>query len=509
MDAPGHIMMIIAIALAVVSMVLYGYKKDAPAIALLSVGAFILRLFMARLDPFLHDWDERFHALVARNMMGNPFKPFLKPDSLISYDYRFWTENHIWLHKQPLFMWQMALSMRLFGTTEIALRLPSVLMGALMVVFVYRICKIVSGDRLVAYAAALLMCFSNYQLELISGFIGMDHNDVAFGFYVLGSLWAYAESTVDSRKRWIILIGLFAGGAVLNKWLTGLLVFGAWGLNIILFDRKLGLKKEIGRFIVALLVAVIVFAPWQLYILSKFPAEARYEYAYNSQHIFEAIENHSGGPLFYAEKFRQYFGLFTWWLCPIGFAVFLYMRAENNKVKTMLVSSFAIIFCFFSFVVKTKMQSYFFVVGPIGYIFMAYATTALLSKRRLPVAVTAIPVIICAFFLFNYRGIRDFFHSGSDAERQHKLSHTAIYKKLKEHLPANVVYVFNTPENEEVDLMFYNKGLIAYHGKADKTELEKIKQAKLPVAVFRNNGNNKDADFFSGYSQAYFLDGIE
>src|SRR5690606_28721971 len=94
------------------------------------------------------DWDERFHALVARNMMDEPFRPMLKTSALLPHeDYTAWCCNHIWLHKQPLFMWQMALSMKVFGVSEPALRLPSVIMGALMILLLYRITVLVTGNK--------------------------------------------------------------------------------------------------------------------------------------------------------------------------------------------------------------------------------------------------------------------------------------------------------------------------------------------------------------------------
>lgn len=75
---------------------------------LLLFGAIGVRLFMITIDPFLHDWDERFHAIVAKNMITYPFKPMLFVNPVLPYDYRAWCCNHIWVHKQPLFLWQMA-----------------------------------------------------------------------------------------------------------------------------------------------------------------------------------------------------------------------------------------------------------------------------------------------------------------------------------------------------------------------------------------------------------------
>ena len=421
-----------------------------------------------------------------------------------------WTENHIWLHKQPLFMWQMALSMKIFGVSEFAMRYPSALMGAIMVIVVYRISWLLSKDRLLSYGAALLMCFSNYQLELMSGYIGMDQNDVAFGFYVCASIWAYIELLNDKRWFWILLVGVFAGCAVLNKWLTGLLVFGGWGLNILLAIRKPESKKEIFRMLMSFGICLLVFVPWQIYILNQFPLEAKNEFAYNSKHVFEAVENHAGSTMFYYQKLPQYFGLFTWQLFLIGIAVFAAAKTEDWRIKLSLGFSVLIIFLFFSLVVKTKMQSYFFVVGPIGYIFMAYALVRGIQFFKLPgywpKLVSGSGLIICAWFLFNYSGIKTFFHDPNDPDRITKIKNTAIYKDLKKQLKPNTRCVLNLSQFSETELMFYNPNLVAYHGNLNKESIERLLKDNLPIAVFKNHDRYKDADYLPTSPLFYLID---
>jgi len=49
-----------------------GRRKE--AFWLLLFAAFVMRLMMIGLDPYLHSWDERFHAVVAKNMMQHPLR---------------------------------------------------------------------------------------------------------------------------------------------------------------------------------------------------------------------------------------------------------------------------------------------------------------------------------------------------------------------------------------------------------------------------------------------------
>lgn len=210
-------------------------KKERTAIFLLLLSAFVLRLLLISLDPYLQDWDERFHALVAKNMTIQPFTPMLRTHPIMEYDRGAWCCNHIWVHKQPLFLWQMAISMKLLGVNILSLRLPSVLLGTASVFFTYEIAKYWTRNLNVAFFSALLLTFSFYQLELTSGRFSLEHNDVAFMSYVTASIWSFLKLIQnDYSLKWAVLIGLFVGCAILTKWLTGLLIFGGWGLYLLL-----------------------------------------------------------------------------------------------------------------------------------------------------------------------------------------------------------------------------------------------------------------------------------
>ena len=106
------------------------YKKNffKAALFLLVLCGLVLRIYVAS-DHYLHDWDERYHALVAKNLIQHPLKPTLYDNPLLEYDYRNWSGNHIWLHKQPLPLWFIAFSLWLIGINEMAVRLPSIILS--------------------------------------------------------------------------------------------------------------------------------------------------------------------------------------------------------------------------------------------------------------------------------------------------------------------------------------------------------------------------------------------
>src|SRR5690349_16193803 len=69
------------------------------SVFLIVTAGFLLRVFVAS-DQFLHEWDERYHALVAKHMLDNFLEPKLYSAPLLPYDFKSWSSNYIWLHKQ-------------------------------------------------------------------------------------------------------------------------------------------------------------------------------------------------------------------------------------------------------------------------------------------------------------------------------------------------------------------------------------------------------------------------
>ncbi len=497
-----------AIGCALSSYMLLRATKERLALLLLWLSAFFMGSFMALLDPFLHNWDERFHALVAKNMVAAPFKPKLRVNPIIAYDKFDWCCNHIWLHKQPLFLWQMALSIKLFGASEFSARLPSVVMGAFMVVLVYGIAKMALGSLRAAFFAAVLMSFCNYHLELISGYNGTDHNNIAFVFYVLASLWAYLRYTSNKKLSFVLLVGIFAGCAVLNKWLVGLVVYSAWGINIILGARGSEGRKEALHLLLALVTSCAIFLPWQFYIFHAFPQEAAYEFAFNSRHITEVIEGHKGSIFFYGRMLPVYFG----WLAPILIPYGCYRLcvagrsgAANKKVKVALFVIAGLITVFFSLVVKTKWPPYLFPAVPIGFIFIAAGVQGIKRKLEGMPFIWGAIALGCLALLFNPLRIAQQHNPGIPG-RAARVHNTAIYKQLNQILPTNVKLVLNTNSFEDLDAMYYNSGLNIYSWMLTPATIDSLERAKVPFAVFKAHGQYGVPENVMKYPLVYVID---
>ena len=152
------------------------------ALCLIIALGFLVRLFVS-CDFYLHEWDERYHALVAKNLIDNPLKPLLYAHPILPYDYTQWASNHVWLHKQPFALWMMALSLKIFGIHELALRLPSILVSTCSICLTFQIAKRLFNQK-IALIAAFLHSINGLLIELVGGRAATDHIDVFFCFLV-------------------------------------------------------------------------------------------------------------------------------------------------------------------------------------------------------------------------------------------------------------------------------------------------------------------------------------
>lgn len=327
-------------------------KKVLIAIILLIVCGFILRIYISA-DLFLHDWDERFHALVAKNLIKQPIKPTLYASPLMPYDYKNWGSNYIWVHKQPVPLWCMALSLRIAGINEFAVRLPSILLSILGILTTYYIACYLYGSK-VAFIASLLFTINGQIIALVGGRDPTDHIDIFFLFFISLAV-ALAIKFVKSKKQLFnIFCGISIGLAILTKWLPALIVLPIW-LLLVIDTGKFNLKETIIHFLILITVILITFLPWQIYIFHQFPLEAKWEASFNFKHFIEGLEGH-GRPFFYHFlQLGQRYGELVY-LPIIWFMYKMFKKRFNSKRILVLIWLFVPLI-FFSFS-KTKMPAY-------------------------------------------------------------------------------------------------------------------------------------------------------
>lgn len=308
-------------------------------LAILLLG-FALRLVVVQ-TPFLGEWDERFHALVAKNLMAHPLKPTLYDDPVLEYDYREWSANHVWLSKPPLALWFMAGSMSLLGTSVLAMRLPALLISVASIYLTFLIGRRLFDSR-VALMAALLHAIHGMTLEVTCGRLSSDHVDSFFLFFFQWAILLiihYFDTKVAAQKiKLAAVIGLVAGLAFLTKWIAAGFIPLVW-LAIYLTRRRLRHPAELllhGATMAA--VVALTVAPLLVFLFWAYPLEADYFIKATFLPIQTTIHGHQHPWYFFFSQSRIVFGELIYlpmlWLV---YKVFKKARRGNSSVVFILI----------------------------------------------------------------------------------------------------------------------------------------------------------------------------
>ena len=535
-SADKNMWLVFGLLLAASSFILYYLKKDRWSLLLLTMGGFCLYLFGAMTDPFLNFWDERFHALVAKNCMETPFMPRLYPElPMAEFDPLVWSHAYIWMHKQPLFTWQIALCFKLFGVSEFTLRLPSAIMATLMIPLCYRIGKLFV-DRRLGFYTALSATFSWFLLDLVSGHGTSNHNNVCFVFYVTASVWSWMEYVRSGRRwGWAVATGVLSGCAILTKWLTGLLVYLVWGVYL-LSKYRFHLKEwKIPQFIVALAVTVAVALPWQLFTMKAYPEVARYEMKYNAAHFNVALEGHSQAPDFYLQtlpfiyigdkdydeitsKAIDYTPLRIFHiliiLAGMGLLV-LYSKTWEKRIP--LIVTILFVYLFFSMAV-VKLPAYPFCICVVGFMSLGMIgclleeiIQKLLKNRIVSFAVWFPLMAFIALYQFNFTWYRHHHVNQYVWWRSYMIENVQSYKKLQKILPERTI-LFNVRAVEDwknyclpTEAMFYS-GAICYSFTPTEEQLQMLKSQGYHIAVLTHL---PVPDYMLADDEVQKIDGVE
>jgi 4-amino-4-deoxy-L-arabinose transferase-like glycosyltransferase len=178
------------------------------ALASLAAGVRGTGLGSAFTDPVggIRCQDECFYSHSAMRMAAGPH--WLTPRLLGRY----------FLHKPPLLMWLAALSVKVFGPSLLALRLPVLLAGAAASVIVF---LWVRGMREAGPAAAgALLLVSNSLWHACSRMV---QTDVLVGTFLLLGLWFLSRDPALSSRSALFGFGISTAAAIMTKSLAGLL----------------------------------------------------------------------------------------------------------------------------------------------------------------------------------------------------------------------------------------------------------------------------------------------
>jgi 4-amino-4-deoxy-L-arabinose transferase len=395
---PNGALIAIVAAVGLVGMAVLRARQERWTAAALAIAAAALVLrWYAAADLALHPWDERYHALVAKNLIDQPLVPRLYPDPALPYDHADWYGNHIWLHKPPLALWIQAASMWMFGIAEIPMRMPSVFFGTLGVLITYGIGRILFSPA-VGLIAAALHAFNRFLIDLASGRRASDHVDTLLVVIVEIGIFAALVAQKERPRSVGPLLGIACGLAWLTKSFPALLLLPIWCAMRWSATSRLTLLRDVA---IAGVVAAAVALPWTVYVATTFPLEWQHETAYAWRHVGEALESHGGPPWQYVKDMPRDFGELIY--LPLGFALASWMRGRAGHARSALLLWIAVPYLVFS-LMATKMPAYVMLAAPAVFLLQAEfvwllwtwrASESRTGKRQL-IAATAVVLVTLA-----------------------------------------------------------------------------------------------------------------
>lgn len=473
-------------------------KKRKLALWLLFLTALLLGFAFATIDTYLHLWDEQYHALVAKNLAESPLTPRLYPEAPLAFNHEIWVANHVWLHKPPLSLWQIALSIKLFGVNYLAVRLPSILMHALLVFIIYRMGKILYTEK-VGFVAAIVFTFLHYPLELTAGFYTSEHIDIAFMFYITLSLWSWLEYNDTKQLKWIILMGVFSGAAILTKWLVGLLAYAGAGFIQVIFREKRSSVLEWKRFFLAIGITVFVVVPWHIYAFSAFPIEYSHEMAYNTAHFYSAIEHHAGNFLYYWDNLNALYGngdLIQWIILSSVVSIPILIK---NRIYTVFLMIVILMPYLFFTLAATKMMSFCVIVAPVIVLVTVGLLIGLLNKipklGKLPNKriFEGFVLLMMAIFLLRPKEAMINHKLDTEESRLTRTVYEEVHKAIQQlPLDENKNYALSNANKlleEKVLWMFYKNNVIAYEVLFSVDDQKQLLDLGYTIKKIEWNGN--------------------
>lgn len=212
------------------------------AILILLNGVFYLpKLGNAPLD----DYDEATYAQVVKEMLTN--------GNWLTFTYF----DEVWIDKPPLQFWLMALSSKLFGLNEFALRLPTALFGLAASLFAFGIVKRINGNNSLALLAGAGVVLSPLFLSA-----GRDIRlEIPVAAAALSGFYFFIRGLNNSKL--LAGVGISIGLGIMIKSVFGLLALVPIAMWSLISRNWLWLKR--GHFWIGALLGALIVLPWHLY----------------------------------------------------------------------------------------------------------------------------------------------------------------------------------------------------------------------------------------------------
>ncbi|MFH0893898.1 MAG: glycosyltransferase family 39 protein [Bacteroidota bacterium] len=227
------------------------FKTSIPELVVLIILTFFL--FRNLGTNSLQAWDESRYAINALEMNER--------GDYINYYYAGQPDQ--WIGKPPLYMWSVALSYKIFGTNEFALRFPSALCALLIFVTLYFILR-KYRSRAFALTACLLL---GSVTAIIGRHVGRTGEmDAMLSLFLLIAAGSFLMAVDFGKKTFLTLCGIALGLAFYAKGTPAFMLLPIWAIYALWRKKTRFLLKSIHLYAGLLIFAAFIFS-WYFLII--------------------------------------------------------------------------------------------------------------------------------------------------------------------------------------------------------------------------------------------------
>lgn len=314
----------------------------------------------------LGEWDERYHALVAKNLIKTPLHPYLIADKILPLDANDWTLCEIWLAKPPLAFWFMSLSMKVFGENEFGLRFPSLIFSTLSIYLTYLIGRKLYNES-VGLWAAFFYAVNGLLYEINIGLLSGDHVDTLFHLLMQVAMHSMiSQENKSSLGANGLIVGALSGLAFLTKWTMSFFIIAV--CMLVFIYNKPQLKKTIVYAIGIFIGFTLISTPWLIWIFANFSDEANSIFNGVIAPVSNVIQGHSGYWYYYLNSIRININELIY--LPLLFSAFITFKKQDAKRVFLAIWIFLPLILLSSF--ETKREVYIMMSATPLFISMSY-----------------------------------------------------------------------------------------------------------------------------------------
>ncbi|PIV11098.1 hypothetical protein COY13_02245 [Candidatus Roizmanbacteria bacterium CG_4_10_14_0_2_um_filter_36_35] len=290
-------------------------KKHWPLLILIPLFSFLIFFRINWLT--LVNWDEAWYGSIAKNIAatGN----FMKMD---------WN-GKIYYHHPPLGFILIALSIKILGNNEFAVRFPSAILGVGAIILIYFLGKRLFKSNLVGFASSLIIGTSVwYLIRTRSG----DLDSIFIFFYLLTVFFSLKSK---ENFKWFIPTMIAFAALLLSKTLVG----ASAGILILFnnLNQVFKSKKNLTLSTIGVLAFLILLVPWYYVQLTSF------ESFYREHFIAVGMRNKTFLSYFHIETFLPLFylhmGVRKWyyiWLAALGLIIITLRFIKKNFLLILI-----------------------------------------------------------------------------------------------------------------------------------------------------------------------------